>query len=210
MYLKAQSSGHHRLTRSPPSCGVWDTRKEGRKIKCVFFFSSCKFDANFTFLSFFLSFFFFFLLRMHWFRKTPWHVVSAGSIRRSQLAFSWSSAYLSRPCHASRCFINISKNRRRPVFFLLVTEACEVVCENYKPNWMLYWCIDKGGVYRLAYSTIRFLFFSFSFSSWQLQRTGWEGALMTYAAKVLACAYPPTRHVVRYSFLPHVHGGRRA
>ena len=115
MYLKAQSSGHHRLTRSPPSCGVWDTRKEGRKIKCGVFFSSCKFDANFTFLSFFLSFFF--LLRMHWFRKTPWHVVSAGSIRRSQLAFSWSSAYLSRPCHASRCFINISKNRRRPVFF---------------------------------------------------------------------------------------------
>lgn len=48
--------------------------------------------------------------------KTQWLVVSAVSIRRSQVAFSWSSSYLSRPCHASRCFINISKNRRRPVF----------------------------------------------------------------------------------------------
>lgn len=43
-------------------------------------------------------------------------MVSAVSIRRSHLTFSWSSSYLSRPCHASRCFINISKNRRRPVF----------------------------------------------------------------------------------------------
>ena len=133
---------------------------------------------------------------MHWFRKTPWHVVSAGSIRRSQLAFSWSSAYLSRPCHASRCFINISKNRRRPVFFFfLVTEACEVVRENYKPNWMLYWCIDKGGVYRLAYSTIRFLFFSFSFSSWQLQRTGWEGALMNRRTPRRCWPAPTLPHV---------------
>ena len=163
MYLKAQSSGHHRLTRSPPSCGVWDTRKEGRKIKCVFFFSSCKFDANFTFLSFFLSFFFF-LLRMHWFRKTPWHVVSAGSIRRSQLAFSWSSAYLSRPCHASRCFIKISKNRRRPVFFLLVTEACEVVRENYKLNWMLYMYWQRRSIpCGLQYNPFSFLFFFFLF-----------------------------------------------
>lgn len=126
-------------------------------------------------------------------------MVSAGSIRRSQLAFSWSSAYLSRPCHASRCFINISKNRRRPVFFLLVTEACEVVCENYKPNWMLYWCIDKGGVYRLAYSTIRFLFFSFSFSSWQLQRTGWEGALMNRRTPRRCWPAPTLPHVTLFA-----------
>ena len=116
-------------------------------------------------LLFFLSFFlFFFLLRMHWFRKTPWHVVSAGSIRRSQLAFSWSSAYLSRPCHTSRCFINISKNRRRPVFFYLSQKACEVVRENYKPNWMLYMYWQRRSIpCGLQYNPFSFLFFFFLF-----------------------------------------------
>ena len=113
-------------------------------------------------LLFFLSFFLFFLLRMHWFRKTPWHVVSAGSIRRSQLAFSWSSAYLSRPCHASRCFINISKNRRRPVFF-----TCHRSLRS--SSWKLQAKLDA--IYVLTkeeytvWLTVQSVFFSFLFLS---------------------------------------------
>lgn len=92
-------------------------------------------------------------------------MVSAGSIRRSQLAFSWSSAYLSRPCHASRCFINISKNRRRPVFFTC-HRSSRSIRENYKPNWMQY-----RSIYVLTkeeytvWLTVQSVFFSFLFLS---------------------------------------------
>ena len=89
-------------------------------------------------------------------------MVSAGSIRRSQLAFSWSSAYLSRPCHASRCFINISKNRRRPVFFYLSEKLA-------KYSWKLQAKLDA--IYVLTkeeytvWLTVQSVFFSFLFLS---------------------------------------------
>ena len=126
-------------------------------------------------------------------------MVSAGSIRRSsQLAFSWSSAYLSRPCHASRCFINISKNRRRPVFFYLSQKLAKQFVKITSQTGC-YICIDKGGVYRVAYSAILFLFFSFSFSSWQLQRTGWEGALMNRRTPRRCWPAPTLPHVTLFA-----------
>ena len=136
---------------------------------------------------------------MHWFRKTPWHVVSAGSIRRSQLAFAWSSAYLSRPCHASRCFINISKNRRRPVFFYLSQKLAKQFVKITSQTGC-YTCIDEGGVYCVVYcSTIRFLFFSFSFSAWQLQRSGWKGALMNRCTPRRCLPAPTLPHVTLFA-----------
>ena len=62
-----------------------------------------------------------------------------------------------------------------------------------------YTCIDEGGVYCVAYSTIRFLFFSFSFSALQLQRSGWEGALMNRCTPRRCWSAPTLPHVTLFA-----------
>ena len=58
-----------------------------------------------------------------------------------------------------------------PFFFYLSQELAKQFLKITSQT-RCYTCIDEGGVYCVAYSTIRFLFFSFSFSAWQLLRDG--------------------------------------
>lgn len=119
-------------------------------------------------------------------------MVSARTIRRSQLTFSWYSA-----CHIH---VTLARIAGCIVFYLPEKPAQQFVKIQAKLDAIHVLTKEEYTVWWLQYTPFSFLFvFFFLVSAWQLQRSGWEGR--STSAKFMPQRCWPAPTLPRNTFL---------